>query len=270
MIALAEKASPNGEGIYASKQTIADETDLSKQSVINSIKSLTADGLIREVGQRPCKRGYTVEYEIVVDALYKTPLTPSGKRRVQAESSGQRAAPVKQVDRSESKTGTSQTASPKPLLEPNTPHIPPSEGTASSARAGSTRRKRRSRSLIAGESFRRFDAFEQIRSRKPAAEQSLEGPREEAIRGALVKATLGFTPDWLQLSGLKCETISNDEGPLGLIISCPPERVAEVKVFEGVIAQAATKISSYTVSWVRVRETLGVAALQSKSKVSHD
>lgn len=74
MVLLADKASDDGSGIWASKQRMADEIGASKQTVITTIKGLIDDGLLREVGQRKCTNGYTVEYAIVVSALLALPL----------------------------------------------------------------------------------------------------------------------------------------------------------------------------------------------------
>lgn len=77
MVLLADKASDDGSGIWASKLRMADELGATKQTVLNTLKSLMDDGLIREVGTRPCARGYTVEYAINPDALRALPLVPS-------------------------------------------------------------------------------------------------------------------------------------------------------------------------------------------------
>jgi hypothetical protein len=103
---MADKASDDGTGIYASKQTMADELDTSKQTVIATIKSLVADGLLIEVGQRKSPNGFTVEYAIVVRALLGLPLVHAHRARGSSLFTGQAASPVKQVD------ATGQAASP--------------------------------------------------------------------------------------------------------------------------------------------------------------
>src|SRR3546814_3397986 len=52
MVLLADKASDDGTGIWASKQRMAEELGTTKQTVITTIKSLVADGLLIEAGQR--------------------------------------------------------------------------------------------------------------------------------------------------------------------------------------------------------------------------
>jgi len=105
MIMLADKASDDGLGIWASKQRMADEVGASKQTVITTLKGLIEDGLVREVGQRKCANGYTVEYAIDIAALEARPLV---KWHADQSSSltGQAALPVKDFDR------TSQAALP--------------------------------------------------------------------------------------------------------------------------------------------------------------
>jgi biotin operon repressor len=61
---MADKASDYGTGIWASKQTMADELEVSKQTVITTIKGLVSDGLLVEVAHRRCATGYLVEYAI--------------------------------------------------------------------------------------------------------------------------------------------------------------------------------------------------------------
>ena len=70
----ADKANDDGTGIWASKQRMADELGTTRQTIITTIKSLIDDGLIREVGQRKCANGFTVEYTIAIKALLAIPL----------------------------------------------------------------------------------------------------------------------------------------------------------------------------------------------------
>ena len=116
MAYLADKASDCGGGIYASKQTMADELDLTKKTVIVTIQGLIADGLLTAVGTKPCANGHTVEYAINVDALLALPLVGCWVRK--ARYTGGKSSPVKKRDRSPSVTGTGVAATPKPSLEP--------------------------------------------------------------------------------------------------------------------------------------------------------
>jgi biotin operon repressor len=110
MVLLSDKASDDGSGIYASKQTMADELCTSKQTVITVVKSLMVDGLLIEAGQRLNANGYTIEYAINVDALEALPLVGSAQRKQSRKLTGQAALPVKLDDR------TSQAALPEPSL----------------------------------------------------------------------------------------------------------------------------------------------------------
>lgn len=126
MVLLADKASDDGSGIWASKQTMADELDCSRQAVINTIKGLIDDGLLSEVGQRQNANGFTVEYRIIVPALEALPL-------VKCHASRQSNVRVNLVDGSTSLTGqsggqvndidpTRQPGGHKPSLNPSPPN----------------------------------------------------------------------------------------------------------------------------------------------------
>ena len=71
---LADKANDDGTGIWASKMRMAEELGTSRQTIITTIKGLTADGLITEIGERRCSNGYTIEYAINVARLRSAPL----------------------------------------------------------------------------------------------------------------------------------------------------------------------------------------------------
>lgn len=125
---LADKASDDGSGIWASKQRMADEIGASKQTVIVTMKGLAADGLIEERGQRRCTNGYTIEYAINVKALKALPLVKCHAEYQSEDLTGQAPLPVKQLnptgqiplpDQSEDLTQTLQN-----------PPEPPKEGSA--------------------------------------------------------------------------------------------------------------------------------------------
>lgn len=73
LVLLADKASDDGAGIWASKQTMADELCCSKQAVLNALHQFEAEKLIRQTGQRDHQNGYTVEYQLNVPALEALP-----------------------------------------------------------------------------------------------------------------------------------------------------------------------------------------------------
>lgn len=98
LVLMADKASDDGSGIWASKQRMADEIGASKQTVIATIKSLTVDGLISERGQRRCPNGYTIEYAINIRALRALPLVKSHEDDQSEDLTGQVASPVNLPD----------------------------------------------------------------------------------------------------------------------------------------------------------------------------
>lgn len=138
MAYLADKASDDGRGIYASKTTMADELGWAKNTIRANISALVDDGLLIIVGERACVNGHTVEYAINVDALTALPLVGAWQRKEDRRATGVAsspvttppngrtgagAAPVQQNDRCSSFTPTRAGAAPKPPLEP----IPPSQ-----------------------------------------------------------------------------------------------------------------------------------------------
>lgn len=78
----AARASDDGSGIWTAKQTIADELEMNKRTVQRQIGEMIEAGLISEVGQRSCARGYTVEYRINLSALEGLYLTGDRVSRV--------------------------------------------------------------------------------------------------------------------------------------------------------------------------------------------
>lgn len=107
MALLADKASDDGSGIWASKQTLADELCCSKQTVIATVQGFLADGLLHETGSRKCSSGSTVEYRIDVAAVEALPLVDCHAKR-SSPLTGQAASPVK------STAPRGQAAGPKP------------------------------------------------------------------------------------------------------------------------------------------------------------
>jgi biotin operon repressor len=122
---MADKASDYGTGIWASKQTMADELEVSKQTVITTIKGLVNDGLLVEVGHRRCATGYLVEYAIDLAAVRALPLVKAHAKDRSKGLTGQAALPVKLAD------PTGQAALPhqsncltQTIIEPSLNHTP--------------------------------------------------------------------------------------------------------------------------------------------------
>lgn len=98
MVLFADKASDDGSGIWASKQRMADELGGSKQTIIATIQSLIAAGLVKAVGERKSPNGYTVEYAINVKALRALPLVKSHAVDQSEDLTGQAISPVKEAN----------------------------------------------------------------------------------------------------------------------------------------------------------------------------
>lgn len=126
MALLADKASDDGSGIWASKQTLADELCCSKQTVIATIARFIEDGLLKESGRRKCRTGATVEYTICVGALEALPMVPCHAAKESSRLTGQAAQPVNLAE------ARGQAAGPKPSRN----HPPKKDKPSLVARAG--------------------------------------------------------------------------------------------------------------------------------------
>lgn len=116
LLFMADSASDDGSGVWLSKANIARDLELSKRSVQNAIQTLVEMGIVREVGNRPCKNGFTVEYQVVIGAVLKLPSTRAGDAPV----TGAGDSPVHHVhgEGCTTFTGTRAGDSPNPPLEP--------------------------------------------------------------------------------------------------------------------------------------------------------
>ena len=72
---LADKASDDGSGIWCSKGTVAQSTELSKSTVKRVFLQFLNEGIIFETGRRNNSHGFTVEYCINLDKVAELPLT---------------------------------------------------------------------------------------------------------------------------------------------------------------------------------------------------
>ena len=80
---LAELASDNGKGVWASKATIAAETECSRSTVIKTMNDFVDEGILVIVGTRKCQNGATIEYDLDVS---KIAALPNAKSCHQSES----------------------------------------------------------------------------------------------------------------------------------------------------------------------------------------
>lgn len=79
----AERANDDGSMIWASKKTIADEIECSKQAVINTVKQFLAEGILRENGFRKTQGGFTHIYDM---DLAKIAALPKAKQSTELTS----------------------------------------------------------------------------------------------------------------------------------------------------------------------------------------
>ena len=73
LLNMADRANDGGGEVYASKATIAAETELGRTTVKMAIRDLVGRCLIFEVGTRACKNGHTVEYALNLDGIAALP-----------------------------------------------------------------------------------------------------------------------------------------------------------------------------------------------------
>ncbi len=77
LVYFAERASDNGEGIWASKSTIADAIECGRSTVIRTINDLVSEGILRQTGTRKCRTGETIEYAMILTAIAALPKVKS-------------------------------------------------------------------------------------------------------------------------------------------------------------------------------------------------
>ncbi|WPY95620.1 hypothetical protein T8T21_05715 [Limimaricola variabilis] len=116
LVYIADKASDDGSGIWASKGTIAAETELSLSSVKRIMRDFEAERLIGRRGRRACENGATIEYAINLDVLSDLPKVevPSTKFRKPEEAGSEqprgakshRSEPVSDVNRYQGEPGS--------------------------------------------------------------------------------------------------------------------------------------------------------------------
>lgn len=107
---IADKASDDGSGIWCSKGTIQRQTELGGSTVKRTISDFLREGVLIETGQKKCKNGYTVEYQIVLAqiALLKSTAEPE----IEVGSAAARVLP-------EPGTGAMMDGVPGPQRTPN-------------------------------------------------------------------------------------------------------------------------------------------------------
>lgn len=131
----ADKASDNGKGIWASKQTIADETECGRSTVIKIMNQFVEEGILIPVGQHKVTNGSTVIYDLNIDAVSALPEVRNDTKKLSNQSTSGTSPDQYQ---STSGTSTSPPAGPdpstsgtqtvlEPSLEPRVPPLSPTE-----------------------------------------------------------------------------------------------------------------------------------------------
>lgn len=113
MAYLADRASDDGTGIFASKQTVASATECSRSTVIKAVNEFLAEGILKKTGKRPCSNGATTIYAISINHLNALPpATPDPSVSRTSASAGL----VRQPDPSVSRTRPVRQPDPKPSV----------------------------------------------------------------------------------------------------------------------------------------------------------
>ncbi|MBQ0803127.1 MAG: helix-turn-helix domain-containing protein [Sulfitobacter litoralis] len=128
---MADRASDDGSGVWASKQTIADEIECGRSTVIRVCNEFVADGILVPTGTRKCANGATVEYALILEAIARLP-------KIERRGKGSQSGTSPDVDQSHSGTPLVPQRDPKAsqsgtqtILEPSmnqdTPLVPKEE-----------------------------------------------------------------------------------------------------------------------------------------------
>lgn len=128
---MADRASDDGRGVWCSKQTIADETEFGRSTVIRTCNEFVKEGILIPTGTRKCANGSTVEYALNLDAI-------RALQKVERSAKGSHSGTSPDLDPSQSGTPLVPERDPKPsqsgtqtTLEPSlnqdTPLVPKAE-----------------------------------------------------------------------------------------------------------------------------------------------
>ena len=115
----ADRADDYGRGIYSSKQTIADETELGRSTVIRVVNEFVEEGILKVAGSKPCRNGATTLYDIDLAAVESLPAARSGRRdqsqsgtSINRDQSQSGTRPVPERDPKQSQSGTQTVLEP--------------------------------------------------------------------------------------------------------------------------------------------------------------
>lgn len=120
---MADRASDDGRGVFCSKGTISEETEIARSTVFKTIRDLVGEGVLIEAGNRACRNGATVVYDLNLEAIRDFPeVKPDQSVSRTGPPDGlvtQRTGPGAGPHQSGSRTPTGPGAGPKPSLEPS-------------------------------------------------------------------------------------------------------------------------------------------------------
>lgn len=115
---MADRASDDGRGVWASKKTIADEIECGRSTVIRVCNEFVAEGVLIVVGSKKCANGATVEYAMNLDvirafeAIKKSPKASQSGTSPDLDPSQSGTPPVPERDPKASQSGTQTTSEP--------------------------------------------------------------------------------------------------------------------------------------------------------------
>lgn len=107
---MADKASDDGSGIWVSKGNMAADLEMSSRAVRIHIKDMLAMGVLKVSGQKECRNGYTIDYQINLEIVSTLPSTRPPLNNVQPYH-GMTFSPTPELN------------SGKPSKEPSKEHI---------------------------------------------------------------------------------------------------------------------------------------------------
>lgn len=72
---MADRANDDGSGVWCSKQTMADDTEFGRSTIIRTCNDFVKEAILIQVGTRKCASGATVEYALNLDAIKALPVS---------------------------------------------------------------------------------------------------------------------------------------------------------------------------------------------------
>lgn len=114
----ADRASSDGKGVFCSKLRISVETEIARSTVFKIMSEFVVEGILVEAGQRVCGHGYTVVYNMNLDAISSYPDVVKRPKNIPLpEDVHGSTRPAARPHPSGSQTPSRPVAGPKPSLE---------------------------------------------------------------------------------------------------------------------------------------------------------